>query len=277
MTSVQATIHKAAQRLKPIAENPEREARLLLAHVLKTSYESLYFSPPHKLSFEQEKQFEAFLERRLRFEPLSKIVGYREFWGLPFRITADTLDPRPDSETIIESVLKFYTDQNTPLTLLDLGTGSGCLLLSLLHAYPNAWGVGVDSQEAAIRIAQENAKNLDLSHRAAFLVGNWGDALANRFDVIVSNPPYIAITEPLPPEVANYDPASALYGGADGLDCYRALANQLPNLIKPTGKIFLEIGAGQYNAVSSIFSHSPNHAVKDLQGHERCIVLMPHF
>lgn len=232
MTSIEKSIRKAASQLQETADHPMREARLLLAHLLNTSYEMIYISVDRLLTFEEEKELEALLDRRSSHEPLSKILGHREFWSLPFRVTADTLDPRPDSETIIESVLKFYPDKTLPLNIIDLGTGSGCLLLSLLHEYPNAWGVGVDDQEAAACIAQENAKSLNLNHRSSFLVGNWGDALANRFDVIVSNPPYIATTESLPPEVANYDPASALYGGADGLDCYRALAKQLPNLAK---------------------------------------------
>jgi release factor glutamine methyltransferase len=150
----------------------------------------------------------------------------------------------------------------------------------LLHAYPNAWGIGVDIQEHAIRIAQENAFSLNLNQRSAFLAGSWGNAISGQFDVVVSNPPYIAATEPLPPEVTGYDPASALYGGVDGLGCYRALAYQLPSLIKPTSKIFLEMGAGQYDAVSAIFRNTGNQktllpftTVKDLQGHERCIVL----
>jgi release factor glutamine methyltransferase len=280
MTSFQESIRKAAQQLGAVAENPEREGRLLLAHILKISYEEVYFSPDRQLTFEEERALEALLDRRTSHEPLSRILGHREFWSLPFRVTSDTLDPRPDSETLIESVLTFYPDQNAPLTIIDLGTGSGCLLLSLLHEYPNAWGVGIDAREAAIRIAQENAVSLNLRNRSAFLVGNWGDALSSQFDVIVSNPPYIAATESLPPEVALYDPASALYGGIDGLDCYRALATQLPNLAEPDSKIFLEIGAGQYDAVTSIFRDSPHPqailtltAVKDLQGHERCVIL----
>jgi release factor glutamine methyltransferase len=273
MNSTQTIIDKAAQQLRAFATNPQREARLLAAHVLKTSYEDIFFKNDRFLTNDEKTLFNALLQRRLNHEPISKIIGYREFWSLPFRVTKDTLDPRPDSETLIEAVLRAYPDKTQRLRILDLGTGTGCLLLSLLHEYPNAWGLGVDRSEAASSIAQENAIRLNLKNRCSFIVGNWGDALATSFDIIISNPPYIGNNEPLSPEVVNYDPPMALFAGDDGLNDYRALANQLPKLTTPDSTVFLEMGAGQFNAIRAIFSFAFSiRATLDLKGRERCIV-----
>jgi release factor glutamine methyltransferase len=273
MKSIPKIVDKAVQQLVGIAQNPQREACLLMAHVLDAPYEDIYFAVDHQINDKQEKLFNRLLQRRLKHEPLSKITEFREFWSLPFRVTADTLDPRPDSETLIEAVLALYPDRTSRLRILDLGTGTGCLLLSLLHEYPNAWGVGIDKSEAASNIAQENATRLNLKSRSVFMVGNWGDALSGSFDIILSNPPYIGRSESLPPEVGLYDPGLALYAGDDGLDCYRILANQIPNLITPKSKIFLEIGSGQQTAVTAIFAHFYLfQTIKDLQGIERCAI-----
>lgn len=276
MKPVFVLIDKAAQQLRGIAENPQREARLLWAHVLQRSYEEIYFTRDLCVGETEEKAFEALLQRRLNHEPLSKILGVREFWSLPFRVTADTLDPRPDSETLIEAVLTLFPEKTSPWRILDLGTGTGCLLLSLLHEYPEGWGVGVDRSKAAIQVAQDNAVRLRYVNRSAFVVGDWGTALAGRFDIILSNPPYIDRSEPLPPEVKNYDPDQALYAEEGGLACYRILAEQIPSLMAPGCKIFFEIGVGQMEAVTSLFLESKAfslvQAVPDLQGHSRCVV-----
>jgi release factor glutamine methyltransferase len=232
MKTLQFRINEAAKEIKAVAKNPMREARLLLAHALNTTYEEVYVSQEHLISEEEENSFKALIERRLQKEPLSKIKEHREFWSLPFRVTRDTLDPRPDSETLIEAVVACVPDKTHPLRILDLGTGTGCLLLSLLHEYPHSTGVGVDLSERAILIAQENASRLNLEERSAFMVGSWGEAIVGTFDVIISNPPYIGSSEPLPPEVALYDPQLALDGGEDGLSCYRALSEQIPRLAK---------------------------------------------
>lgn len=273
MTSIQDIIYKAAKRLHGLAENPQREARLLIAHSLKSSYEDIFLTGNRLLTNEEETLFEALLQRRLNHEPISKIRGYREFWGLQFRVTKDTLDPRPDSETLIEAVLAAYPDKTQHLRILDFGTGTGCLLLSLLHEYPKASGIGVDRSETASYVAQENAIQLNLKDRCSFIVGNWGDALESSFDIVISNPPYISRNEPLPPEVAVYDPEMALFAGDDGLDCYQALAHQIPKLVTPDSKIFLEMGVGQFQAISAIFSFvTPIQIALDLSGKERCFV-----
>lgn len=273
MNSIQKRIYKAAQDLTVVTQTPEREARLLMAYALNTTYEEVYLAADRLITDEEEREFNMVLQRRLKHEPLSKIKEYREFWSLSFRVTADTLDPRPDSETLIEAIMSCYPDKARALRILDLGTGTGCLLLSLLHEYPNAWGIGVDRSEAASHVAKENASLLNLDHRAVFIVGNWGDALVGTFDIIISNPPYIGRNEVLPPDVALYDPELALYGGEDGLSCYRALAKQIPNHTTPNSRVFLELGDGQLEAVTSIFSFATGaFTVQDLNNKERCFV-----
>ncbi len=273
MKSLKTILDKAEQQLAAIAESPRREARLLAAHVLRLSYEDIYFNEDRPFKEDEKNLFNTLLERRLKHEPLSKILEFREFWSLSFRVTRDTLDPRPDSETLIEAVLSHYHNKERPLRILDLGTGTGCLLLSLLHEYPKAWGVGIDASEAACYIAQENAVRLGVEERARFIVGQWGNAISGCFDIIISNPPYISRLDPLPPEVSTYDPALALYGGEDGLTCYRDLAEQILRLATRETKIFLEVGKGQSDDVRALFSHYLHlQTSKDLAGNERCLV-----
>lgn len=272
MNSLQKRIQEAAENLKAVSQIPTREARLLMAYVLGITYEEIYLAADRLITDEEEHKFNTILQRRLKHEPLSKIMEFREFWSLPFRTTCDTLDPRPDSETLIEAVLSYYPDKSRDLRILDLGTGTGCLLLSLLSEYQNAMGIGVDRSEAAIYVAQENAINLKLDHRVAFIVSNWTDALLGTFDIVVSNPPYIRRNEILPPEVALYDPDLALYGGEDGLSCYRALASKIPSHITSGSRVFLEIGEGQREAITSIFCFAHQIiTVQDLNKKERCL------
>ncbi|MBM3468222.1 MAG: peptide chain release factor N(5)-glutamine methyltransferase [Alphaproteobacteria bacterium] len=271
MNSIFSLLQNAAKELENRAEIPLREARLLLAHSLNIPYETLFFSKDYQLTEDETEAFHKLLQRRKNYEPLSKITEKREFWSLPFRVTKDTLDPRPDSETLIEAVLSFFPDKKKHFRILDLGTGTGCLLLSLLHEYPNAWGVGVDYNEATSSIAKQNAAILNLSNRACFIVGNWCESLSGYFDIIISNPPYVRDEEFLPPEVALFDPKLALYGGNDGLKCYRELSSLIPNLLTPYSLFFLELGAGQLDAITSIFSNlSLIKTVSDLGIHTRC-------
>lgn len=274
---MQDILYKAALSLREITTSPQREACLLMAHVLQKTYEEVYFAKETQITEEQSRLFHQLLDRRLAFEPLSKIRQHREFWGLPFKVTQDTLDPRPDSEVLVKAVLELHKDRLKPLHILDLGTGTGCLLLSLLHEYPNAIGIGVDISEAACLIAQANAKNLGLQNRAHFVIGNWGDALQENFDIIISNPPYISINESLPVEVKSYDPALALFGGEDGFDAYRILSQNLQNLASPQTKMLLEIGKGQYEKISQIFNdYKILNVINDLQGIKRGIVFCMH-
>jgi release factor glutamine methyltransferase len=217
------------------------------------------------------------LDRMVHREPLSRILGHREFWGLEFGLSPDTLDPRPETETLVEAVLRRFTDRNEPFTILDLGTGTGCILLALLSEFPAAIGFGVDLARGAGTAARRNAAALGLAGRAHFLVGDWGTAVSGRFDVIVSNPPYIARSAlaDLPQEVALYDPPLALDGGPDGLGAYRFLVSDLTRLLRPEGVFACEVGAGQAPAVAAMLRASGlaiDGCERDLAGLARCVV-----
>lgn len=253
-----AVIAAATERLKQadVAETPRLDVLLLLEQASGIDANRLRLDPAVPLAPAIVTAFEALLQRRLAHEPVSKILGFREFWSLSFRTSADVLDPRPDSETLVEAVLAAVADRSAPLRLVDFGTGSGCLLLSLLHDLPNATGLGVDLSPAALAVARENAARLGLAARAAFREGDWGQGLADPFDVLISNPPYIesAVVPTLEPEVTRYDPALALDGGPDGLDAYRRLAPDLARLAAPGAVAALEVGQGQDAAVSDLLS-----------------------
>ena len=210
-------------------ENARRELTLLIAFIQNRSYTDVFFDSA--LSVEVDDRLLPLVYRRCQGEPLSKIIGQREFWSLPFKVTTDTLDPRPDSETIIQAVLHHFPDRHKALNLVDFGTGTGCLLLSALSEYPNSAGIGVDISDAALAVAQENAQRLGLSQRASFVHSNWAEGVDGEFDVLISNPPYIGLSEPLEAAVKEYDPPQALYGGEDGLEAYRILLPQLRHLM----------------------------------------------
>lgn len=256
-------------------ENPMREARLLACHVLGCSYESLLFND-QSLTPEQVNLIAPLIERRMAHEPLSKIIGQREFWGLTFKVTKHTLDPRPDSETLVTAVLHGFPNKQAPLRFIDFGTGTGCLLLSLLHEYPNGFGIGVDLSFDALIIAQENAKNLGLCERTAFVQGNWAQAFQGSVDCVISNPPYIAKYEILDHSVRLYDPPMALFADNDGLAAYEDLLAGVRAVCASEAQIFLEIGQGQGPSVSHIAERNHFqvvHAYKDLAGTERVLML----
>ena len=222
------------RRLKDVSDTPRLDARLLT---------------------ESGGNLEEKINRRLNHEPVSKIIGKKGFWKSEFITSSNVLDPRPDSETIIESVLKYYSEKNKPYRILDIGVGSGCLLFSLLDEYPYAAGVGVDISPDALLVAEQNKGNRFATLFQKDLYDNhWTDDL-DRFDIIISNPPYIPSQDikKLSPDVRLYDPIIALDGGQDGLDAYRALAQNLSSVLAPKGSIFLEIGQGQEQDVADIF------------------------
>jgi len=252
------------------------DARLLAGHVLGWDTTKVLAYGEFDLSKHQLVQLEALLVRRERRESLAAITGVKEFWGLEFCVTGDTLVPRPDSETLIEAALAAVADKQGSLRILDLGTGTGCLLLSLLSEFPNAWGLGVDVSEAALLVAGKNASLLGLAGRAAFVISDWGATIASRFDLVVCNPPYIADEEfaDLEDEVSRFEPRLALAGGAGGLDCYRALAPRLSPLLAPGGRVFFEIGATQATAVSALLSGQDIKVIgilNDLAGNARVV------
>lgn len=253
------------------------DARLLLAHALGTSAERMVTLGARTLSDGERIAFADLLRRRSGGEPTSRLTGSREFWSLDFALTPEVLDPRPDSETVIEAALARIEKRSAP-RISDLGTGSGCLLLALLSERTDATGLGIDLSAAACRVAASNAHRLGLGGRAAFACMDWADALVPvPFDIVVSNPPYIADgqIEALAPEVARHDPRSALAGGADGLDAYRRLAPAISVLLAPDGAAAVEIGAGQRPVVERLFAAHGLYlleARRDLAGIERCLV-----
>lgn len=257
-------------------ENPETDIRLLVQHALGISHAKFVSSLNRVLSDAEVKTLDVMIARRAQREPVSRIIGTRGFWKSEFKLSPQTLDPRPDSETLIEAALK-YADV-PPATILDLGTGTGCLLLSLLQEYPNATGLGIDISKEAALIARENAAALKLDNRASFLAIDWNDwEAAAPFDLVISNPPYIAPDEiaGLEPEVTKYDPMTALVGGDDGLECYRSIAALLPRALKKGGLVVLEIGHAQAEAVKSILALSDIAVIQtltDLGGSDRAVV-----
>lgn len=218
------------------------------------------------------------LRRRLAGEPLWRILGAREFWGLDFALSAGTLEPRPDSETLIEAALiHLAARRHEPLRMLDLGTGTGCLLIATLREFPQATGLGIDLSADAVATATGNAIRNGVAERAAFRLGEWTDGVEERFDLILSNPPYIGSDEiaGLDRSVREHDPHLALDGGPDGLTAYRALAAALPGHLKPGGHAILEIGAGQEVAVVALMEQAGLrhlHSHRDLGGHIRALV-----
>jgi release factor glutamine methyltransferase len=239
-------------------ESPAFEARALISGVLDLSREEMLAHPERPIAPAEEARLGDALTRRAAGEPLARITGLREFWSLPIRLGPDTLVPRPETETVVEAVLDHVADRNRDYSILDLGTGSGCILMALLAELPNARGFGVDRAEGCLEVAAENARRLEFSDRACFAAGDWGRGLAGGFDVIVANPPYIARGEraALPVEVRDFDPDLALFAGPDGLDAYRALAPDCARLLAPDGIGVVEIGAGQAEAIARIFKDS---------------------
>lgn len=276
--TVGAVLAAATERLKQadVAETPRLDAILLLSQVSGLTADRLRIAPETQLTQNIAAAFEVLLKRRLAREPVSKIVGVREFWSLEFRTGRDVLDPRPDSETLVAGVLAALPDRTARLRLVDFGTGSGCLLLSLLHELPNASGIGVDISPEALAVARENAQRLGLAARAQFRCASWGSGLDETFDILISNPPYIesSVVPTLEPEVVQYDPLLALDGGADGLDAYRAVIPHMARLAVPNALAALEVGMGQDVAVGRLLGHAgfgPITVLPDLGGIGRVV------
>lgn len=255
MPTVGELVQSVAGRLAAVGIAEGRlEARLLLAEAAGWTLETIVAGRDTALDPGVVARVERLAARRLQREPMSHILGWREFWSLRFRVTPDVLTPRPDSETLVEAVLAALPDRQAPLRILDLGVGSGCLLLALLHELPQSGGVGIDRSARALVVARQNARALGLGARTEFRAGDWGEGVAEVFDVVVSNPPYVPSDdiEALDPEVSEHEPWLALDGGRDGLDCYRRLAGQLGYLVRPGGIVALEVGRGQAPLVARL-------------------------
>lgn len=279
--TVGAFLCQAGQVLRAAAiDSPRHEARLLLGHAMGATAEALLRDPRAPVPPAAAARFRAALAARLDAVPMAHILGQQGFWTLDLAVSPATLIPRPDSESLVEAALDAFPGPQAPLRVLDLGTGTGCLLLAVLAERPRATGIGVDLVPEAAALAAANAARNGLADRAAFLAGRWADPLAGRFDLVLSNPPYIesAAIAGLMPEVARHEPRSALDGGADGLDAYRHLAAILPGLLAPGGAAVLELGAGQRAAVERLASAAglvPAGCRRDLGGIERALVLRP--
>jgi release factor glutamine methyltransferase len=260
---------------------PELEARLLFAHALDIESREISHDAHLPLG-EAASRLNTLVARRLGQEPLARILGEAEFWGLPFALNAATLDPRADTETLVEVVLQNVRQSAAQgqgrrlLRILDLGTGSGAILVALLYELPLAFGVGIDRAPAAVSMARTNAARNGVGDHAAFFCGDWARALHGPFDIVVSNPPYIEVSEisRLSAEVRDYDPILALDGGADGLDAYRIIAADLPRLLAPGGLAVLEIGHLQAPAVVTLLTKAgfaDPQVQQDLGGHDRVV------
>ena len=279
--TVGAFLCQAGQVLRAAAiESPRLEARLLLAHAIGTTQEALLREPGAAVPEAAAARFRAALAARLEATPVAHILGQQGFWTLDLAVSPATLIPRADSEALVDAALEAFPDPGAPLRVLDLGTGTGCLLLAVLAERPRAFGVGVDLVPAAAALAAANAVRNGLADRAAFLAGDWAGALAGGFDLVLSNPPYIesGAIPSLMPEVARHEPSSALDGGPDGLDAYRRLVDLLPGLLNPGGAAVLELGIGQLPAVERLARAAglaPGGCRRDLGGIERALVLRP--
>lgn len=238
-------------------EDAKADARILAAHALKLDRAQLISQGDRELEPREIDALSARAARRLKREPVSRIVGEREFWGLRLNINAFVLDPRPETETLVEAALDWMVTRhlrNESVRVLDVGTGSGALVLALLSELPAAIGVATDTSIDALACARANARRLGFAHRCMFVAGDYAGALRGPFDLVVCNPPYIASGDiaQLDPEVRDYDPLLALDGGADGLDACRAIVNDAPRLLTPRGRLIVELGQGQADAVADI-------------------------
>lgn len=275
-----AARRQVAARLRAAGlPEPDLDARVLLCAALDLDHAGLIRDPDAPLGGEGGARLTGFVARRLAREPVSRILGRREFWGLDFAVSGAVLDPRPETEGLVEAVLTRLRSarRDAPLRLLDLGVGSGAILAALLAELPRAFGVGVDASPAACRVAAHNLAALGLADRAVVVCGDWDAPLAGRFDVVVSNPPYIASEEmaKLEPEVRDHDPRLALDGGPDGLGPYRRLVPALAGRLTPDGLLAFECGTGQGAPISGLMAAAGFGDVRvmpDLAGHDRVVI-----
>ncbi len=283
MTQTPATIASARRALREVLaqagiDSADADARLLIEHALRIDRVAMMTQGERALEPHEAKAIDALAARRLKREPVARIVGAKEFWSLALTVTPDVLVPRPETETVVELALDMLGSgrRQTHLRVLDIGTGSGALLLALLKELPQATGIGTDVSEGALKVARGNAERHGLAPRCLFVNTDIAAGVQGPFALIVSNPPYIARHDiaGLDPEVRDYEPAGALDGGADGLACYRAIAGDADRLLRPGGRLVVEIGIGQGEAVSGLFSDAGLTAVEtrpDLAGIPRAL------
>ena len=248
------------------------EILLLLTDVLKTDYPKLFFEKSFEIPDEKFDIFKSFVKRRAGGEPIAKIIQKKEFYGLQFKTTRDSLDPRPETELIVDIFRKYHEDSTKKLKILDLGSGTGCLGITLLKLYQNAECLFVDLSQKALAIAKENAKNLGVFDRSKFLISNWFEKVVGPFDVIVSNPPYVSKDYKLDQETL-FDPEMALFAGIDGMDAYRMILPDASKYLNPNGILIIEIGFDQADEIKTIPTDLKLIEIeKDLSGIERACV-----
>lgn len=271
MTAAQALAAAAARLRAAGVDDAAGDARVLMAHALAVDPGRLLLVLPEPMPGDAAARFDVMVTARAARQPVAQITGRRLFWGLPFRVTPDTLDPRPETETLVAEALRLPF-----CTMLDLGTGTGAILLACLGGMPVAQGLGTDLSPAALGVAKENAAALGLARRARFRQADWFRGVTGRFDLIVSNPPYIAADDMpgLSPEVRDWEPHLALTPGGDGLDAYRAIARGAPARLMAGGRILLETGPAQGGAVAALLSAQGLAGVRilpDMDGRDRVV------
>jgi release factor glutamine methyltransferase len=276
VTTIRETWIRGAERLAAAGIDSARlDARVLLAHTMNLSPgESVSSREP---TADELSRYQELLERRVVREPVAYIIGEREFWSLPFAVGPGVLIPRPETETLIEQAQRFFSDKSESLEVLDLGTGSGAILIAFLKDYPQARGTGIDRSPAALAWARRNAEALGVAGRTVWREGDWDAARGGTYDLIFANPPYLALGESsgLAPEIGNHEPPQALFAGPDGVEAYQALAPVLGAVLRPQGLAILELGAGQANAVSAIlrpYGLEIRAIAPDLEGVPRALV-----
>ena len=278
--SVSETLHHVTRSFRAAGiEEPEADARVLIAHALRLDRARLITQSDRILEAREMTMIGALAARRLRREPVARILGRKEFWSLSIAVTPDVLVPRPETETVVEAALDVAGRNGLKmekLRILDIGTGSGALLLALLHELPNATGTGTDISSAALHVARGNAARCGLENRCSFVVCDVAAGTRGPFDLVVSNPPYVARDEiaSLAPEVRDYDPHVALDGGEDGLNAYRSIASDARRILAPGGRLIVELGAGQDGPVRALFTKAgliPGATRRDLAGIPRAL------
>jgi len=276
--SVGEVYRHVTQRLRSAkVESPQLDARVLTAHVLGCAPEELIRYDRQVLDERSQLQLFELIERRIEREPVAYLVGEKEFWSHTFFVEPGVLIPRPDTETIIEAILNAVVDRKKPLSILDLGTGTGCILITLLKELPHAVGVGVDISEVALGIAAKNAIRHGVSDRISWISSDWLGNVNGSFDIIVANPPYIDVDDyrGLGRSVRDFEPQVALVGGTDGLGAYREICKDVTDHLKTEGTIYLEIGHRQAADVSQLLRANSMivvDIVKDLSQNDRCVV-----
>ena len=256
--------------------NPQLDSEILLSNSIKKDKKHIILNPKEILNLEQTEIFKNLIERRKKGEPVAYLINKKDFWKDEFFVNKDVLIPRPDTELIIEQVLKIYS-KNSQLQILDIGTGSGCILLSILKERPNFYGTGIDISKKSIKVSKLNTKQLNLTNRVKFFHSSIDNFKLGKYDLIVSNPPYIELfnLRYLEKDVINFEPKLALSGGFDGFSKIRKVINKARYLIKKNGKFILEIGFNQKNKVKKILKKEGfyvNKAIKDYGYNDRCII-----